>query len=655
MSLNMSLLYEESARRTMTQAFYGLNKNLRSAEGEFFDMKNLTSDEAPVMAVRERRYLPSWGASDPTDVVSGVGAAYSDDGICRVDGICWIDGTKLKIGTAKSVDLSEFGFKKGDINRSIVKLGAYLIIVPDMIYVNTVDTEDTGIISDAFEDTQSTFVLTVCDYEGETALKSKPEKPENGDLWLSDGKETKLMRYEKDDNEWYEIESFIKIEGYYNYNDENGYPVSDITAFVLKKDLNNGDVIRISNLDPVINGVKTAQKIITKVNWNGNLVPCGIIVKGIMDEAEKTIEKTNKPVTIERVIPKLDHVCEAGNRLWGCKYGQDGDGNFVNEIYCSARGDFFRWIQGEATNEDAPVTFSVGTDGAWTGAINYGGYPTFFKKNSIHRVSGYGASGFALQEAPCMGVQSGAERSLAVVNNILYYKADHCIMAYDGTVPVNVSEKLGRLSVYNRAVGGACGGKYYVSMWMRREFGSTEKEDKNPVLMVLDTEKGIWHKEDETECESMASDGDNMYFVETIRRGSVENPTVTHAIKAVKPPEDLNNPLWGQASIDAKKEPAMIPWYAETGVIGLESPDSKYISRLTIRLQLDAGASVRVLVQYDSSGYWKQIAGTEANTMRTVSMPVVPMRCDHMRLRLEGVGGCKVYSITKTLESGEEA
>ncbi len=654
MSLNMSLLYEESARRTMTQAFYGLNKNLRSAEGEFFDMKNLTSDEAPVMAVRERRYLPSWGASDPTDVVSGVGAAYSDDGICRVDGICWIDGTKLKIGTAKSVDLSEFGFKKGDTNRSIVKLGAYLIIVPDMIYVNTVDTEDKGVIKDSIVDSVNTYTMYVCDDEGnipEFTQEQEPEEAEKGDLWHETGDSPALRRYNKETDEWYEVVSYIRISTSYYVE---SIPAWQPKQFTFEKPLLAGDAIQIKDLHDAVNGRRQVAKV--QDSWSDEKSVSAIYVQGILNQEYIEVTATKqKPVTIERVIPKLDYVCEAGNRLWGCRYGDDGYGNFVNEIYCSARGDFFRWIQGEATNEDAPVTFSVGTDGAWTGCINYGGYPTFFKKNSIHRVSGYGASGFALQEAPCMGVQSGAERSLAVVNNVLYYKADHCIMAYDGTVPVNVSEKLGRLSVYNRAVGGACGGKYYVSMWMRREFGSTEKEDKNPVLMVLDTEKGIWHKEDETECESMASDGDNMYFVETIRRGSVENPTVTHAIKAVKPPEDLNNPLWGQASIDAKKESAMIPWYAETGVIGLESPDSKYISRLTIRLQLDAGASVRVLVQYDSSGYWKQIGGTEAPTMRTVSMPVVPMRCDHMRLRLEGVGGCKVNSITKTLESGEEA
>lgn len=640
MSLNMSLLYEESAKRTMTQAFYGLNKNLRSAEGEFFDMKNLTSDEAPVMAVRDRRYIPTWrdsdpNAQDPTNIISGVGASLTY-------GMCWIEGSTLWIGKNKSVDLDAIGFNKSIAGKSIVKLGAYLIIEPDMIYVNTVDVNDAGVIEDRIENTTSKYALVVCDYEGNLprfvgtstpteseATGSSSTNPKNGDIWLKTGDSPELRRYNKETGEWYEIISYIKISASTLGEPEIG---SVTEKFVFKKELAEGDCIHISGIDEAVNGKRQVAKADKE----------RILLKGILKQAKvETQASTGSPVVIKRVIPRLDYVCEAGNRLWGCRYGNDGYGNYVNEIYCSARGDFFRWIQGEATNEDAPVTFSVGTDGAWTGCINYGGYPTFFKQHSIHRVSGYGASGFALQEAPCTGVQSGAERSLAVVNNILYYKADHCIMAYDGTVPVNVSDKLGRLSAYNRAVGGACGGKYYISLWTERL-----NEDRKPILLVLDTEKGLWHKEDETECESMASDGDNLYFVEVTRKGKDK----TTKIKAVHAPADRE-----RFSIQQEREPAMIPWYAETGVIGLESPDAKYISRLTIRLQLDAGASVRVYVQYDSSGYWKQIAGTEAATMRTVSMPVVPMRCDHMRLRLEGVGGCKVYSITKTVESGEEA
>lgn len=641
MPLNLSLLYEEASRRSMTQVFYGLNKNLRSGEGEFFDMKNLTSDHAPLLAVRERRYEPKdFGANKPIAIVAGVGAAETS----MTRGLCWIDESGVNSGDLiigdKAVPIYVRGYiptKNGGGQKKIVKMGAYLIIIPDMIYVNTVDTGDNGKIVDKYTNMENQFRLAVCDSDGEIAtyvLGEEPLDPYAGETWHKTGENPNLYRYDDKNEEWYEITSYLKLT-VHRYLPEGFY--YEQTNFSLKKPLRAGDTVKISGIDTAINGKKKVMKV-DIANRNEDDISA-LYLQGIISYPISIVASSENPVTIERVIPKLDFVCEAGNRLWGCRYGDDGHGNFVNEIYCSARGDFYRWIAGEATDEDAPVTFSIGTDGNWTGCVNYGGVPTFFKDNTMYRVGGYGASGFALQEMPCMGVQAGAARSLAVVNNVLYYKSAAGVMAYDGSVPVNVSDKLGRLSRYNNAVGGACGEKYYISMWRTDGEGNTY----DPVLYALDTEKGLWHKEDEIECESMASDVDNLYFVEMGRRGD----TVTHTIKAVRIPDDVDASAHGESS--------MIPWYAETGIIGLESPDAKYVSRLAIRMHLDAGATVRVLVQYDSSGYWKQIAGTEAATMRTVTMPVIPARCDHMRLRLEGVGGCKVYSITKTVENGEEA
>lgn len=670
MPLTLSPLYEGTPSRVMTQVFAGINRNLRCSDGEFYDMQNLTSDHVPVLAVRDRRYEPKWNASNPSDVVAGIGAIQNGP----TKGVAWIEGKVLRLGE-EEIDLEKYGFEEGT-EKTIVRLGAYLVIVPDMIFVNTVKLDDRGNIEDRFVLESCTASLTIMDYEGNKPERSDanpPEDPTEGMLWLDTtgesgpvlkkyAKETEeeeagwknaeltngllwldasnesspqLKKYAKETNEWYQVESYLFIE----LSTEDG-----AAPIAMKTALRRGDAIRVTGIPDTESqkdkGRKVVQKVTEKLGEEETTV-MNFSLFGIMTVREKEIK--NAKVTIERVIPMLDFVCEAGNRLWGCKYGEDQYGNFVNEIYCSARGDMTRWIQGESTDDDSPVTFSIGVDGAWTGCINYNGYPTFFKQNSMHRVSGFGASGFSLQDTPCMGVQPGAARSLAVVNNALFYKTNHCIMAYDGSVPVNVSENLGRLSKYNSAVGGACGGKYYVSMWFTKADGSVN----DPALMVFDAEKGLWHKEDAEEVESMSSDGDNMFFVSVKRGGQ----TVERKIKAVRIPEYVN-----YEKVDSdEKESSKIQWYAETGVIGLETPDFKYVSRLSIRLHLDAGASVRILVQYDSRDYWKQIAGTETNNMKTVSIPVVPVRCDHMRLRLEGVGGCKIYSITKTIESGEEA
>jgi hypothetical protein len=290
-----------------------------------------------------------------------------------------------------------------------------------------------------------------------------------------------------------------------------------------------------------------------------------------------------------------------------------------------------------ADDEDAPVTFSIGTDGAWTGAVNYDGYPTFFKERVMHRVGGYGASGFALYDTPCMGVARGAHRSLAVVGNVLYYKSTGAVMGFDGSTPVPVSDALGRLTGYTSAVGGACGEKYYLAI--HKMSGSTPI-DKH--VYVLDTAKGLWHREDGAEIESMAAAGNNLWFIAVKRSASGE---VARKIMTVEPTA---------GAIDAEIESDPIMWYAETGIIGLETTDAKYLTKLVLKLRLEAGASVRVSVQYDSSGIWKQIMATETPRLKTVPMSIIPMRCDHMRLRLDGIGDCKVFSITKVFEKAED-
>ena len=627
-------LYEESSTRSMTATFLGLNRSLRIGEGELHDMKNLTSDEYPVLAVRPRRgYRFGDFKLDAIFRNSDAAKPEESDISAIINSTLFLPNT-----TQKFYDLEQYGFDKEAKERSAIRMGAYLIIVPDMIYVNTVkDPVEIGRIEDRYTDTESRFTVSVTDYNGEPATFTRQSEPKgteeepllNGDTWHRTGDNHKLYRYDEERGEWYEIGSYLRISAA-AYRGE--VPAWQGITIAMRSAIQPGDALRISGIGDAVDGARMVVK--SSVTTFDEKAVWEFFLEGIIGEAVlETTATAESPVIIERAIPRMDYVCEAGNRLWGCRYGDNGYGEFVNEIYCSARGDFFRWIAGSADNEDAPVTFSVGADGVWTGAVNYQGYPTFFKEHGMHRVSGSGASGYALYETPCVGVDIGAHKSLAVVNNVLYYKGEAAIMAFDGSTPVAVSEKLGRLSGYRGACGGAQGNKYYVCLWKKSSGIPTE-----PVLYVYDTAKGLWHKEDESEVTDMVSVRDSLYMLTKQRNGEAVSARVEVVGDA------------GGKSLEAKS----IPWFAETGIIGLETPDAKYVSKLAIRLHMDTGSSVRVLVQYNSGGYWKQIGATNAPTMKTVTMPVMPARCDHMRLRLEGVGGCKVYSITKTLESAEE-
>lgn len=115
-----------------------------------------------------------------------------------------------------------------------------------------------------------------------------------------------------------------------------------------------------------------------------------------------------------RTAPDMDFVCQCGNRLWGCRYGNDGEKN-INELYCCALGDFKNWNQYLGLSTDS-WRASVGSDGVWTGAVNYLGSPVFFKENCIHRIS-VSSSGAELPDGVRAVYGAAAEAELPLCRN----------------------------------------------------------------------------------------------------------------------------------------------------------------------------------------------------------------------------------------------
>ena len=70
-------------------------------------------------------------------------------------------------------------------------------------------------------------------------------------------------------------------------------------------------------------------------------------------------------------------------------------------------------------------------------------------------------------------------------------------------------------------------------------------------------------------------------------------------------------------------------------------------------MKLEAGARAALYIEYDSSGKWElqgEMQGAERT--RTFLTPVIPRRCDHMRLKIVGRGDVKLYSIARLLTMG---
>lgn len=332
---------------------------------------------------------------------------------------------------------------------------------------------------------------------------------------------------------------------------------------------------------------------------------------------------------IGKAVPDMDHVCESNNRIWGCYYGLN-NGEVVNEVYASALGspeDFYLF---ESTNADSWAA-SIGTDGPFTGCIHWSDSALFFKERYLHRVGGTMPSTFNISTLECRGVQNGSWKSMAIVDEKLYYKSVRDVMMYDGSIPQAASDALGD-PMYRDAVGGRYRDEYYVSMM--DEQGKRE-------LFVYNTSLGTWHHHDDLEIVNMVDTQETLFAITT------DGKVIDMMGFSGDPEEDFDwEATFGISGYEYTGDSANISRY--------NSYTQGYLSRFNIRVKLDPSSSLQLWLMYDSDGTWKnygEIKGRTGN-LRSFTVPVVPRRCDHCRLRLTGHGGAEIYSIARIYTSG---
>lgn len=597
-------LEELPVDRQTVDVFGGYDRRPRIGEGAFRDMENMSSDHYPLLAPRQRRGT----MLDITDLPEYVrprtgkltGAVYT-----QRQGWIYTQGPNAYIFDAPN-DPMELGLD--DRPKQFVIMGAYLLIFPDAKYVYLERPEDHGSMGHRAVVDSGTLALTMCDMEGNeykdaVCADKAPEAPEDGALWIDTSSTPHgLKRWSATNEMWNSVVStFVKIRGI-------GYGEDDGSWFA------QYDGITISGLKGGASHLNGAA-----INYSKSLQ--ALIIPGILDEVvtqECTPEET---VTVERKIPEMDYVVEAGNRLWGCRYG--GTDHTVNEIYGSKLGDFrnFNCFMGIATDS---WVGSVGSQGAFTGAANIGGNPVFYKQDRKHKVWISPNGAHQVTETPCQGVAAGCGRSVASIDGVAIYRSARGFCIDDGAEPVQIGDCFDGAG-FQDAVGCTAGRKYYVSVM--------EGVD-TPHLFVYDFDRQLWHREDGFRAVSFASAGKSLFAVDA----AGERLMV------------MNN-----ASVlgEGKMEKA-VQWMAQTGPIGVDSPDMKYLSRLTLRLSMEVGAELTVFARYDDEPEWVAMGSFQGTSLRSFTLPLRPRRCDHMELRFEGVGDVKLWSITKTIMEGSD-
>lgn len=316
-------------------------------------------------------------------------------------------------------------------------------------------------------------------------------------------------------------------------------------------------------------------------------------------------------INLNRIAPDLDAIFEHNNRLWGCK---------GSEIYCSKLGDPINFYVYEGLSTDAWFV-DVGGDGDFTCGCSYLGRPTFFKENAIYKVYGTKPSNFETSDTMTLGVESDSGKSLAIAGETLFYLSRHGVVAYNGGVPSVISAPLG-LKKFKNAVGGSDGLKYYVSMTS----GSTAG------LYVYDTQKRLWHREDDLNADGFG------WYEDALRAATKDKKVLT--VSRVY-----------DAPINSTAETA-VGWELVTNWIVENSPEKKTISKIHIRMDMEAGSSADIYIDYNNGKGWKlvnQLNGKKktvyTDRLRSFYLPVIPERCDNFRLKMTGTGWFALYSL----------
>lgn len=556
-------------RITVTD-FPGLDRRESAQVNGFREMENLCSDGYPALRTRQARAL--------------VAETAKPNGLTAKDALIWVDGGQIYVGGLAA------GPQLTDGEKSLVSMGAYLVVFPDKIYLNTKDLSDYGSL-ECRKTAAAGVGISLCNAEG-TAYsdvvesEGAPEEPEEGALWMDVSGAVPVLRQFSQDC-WTAMQNVcVKLQ-----------------ATGIGKGFAAGDGVTVSGC-----GVErlNGETVLQAVGEDWVVFPGTVAVSTEQEE----------PVTIYRYVPEMDFVVQSGNRLWGCKYGMV-DGETVNEIYASKLGDFKNWrcFQGLSTDSYAAAR---GSDGVFTGAVSYLGNPIFLKERCMERVYAADSGAHQIVTTECSGVQKGSEKSLQVVGGVLYYLSGDGVQAFDGSLPVTVSQVLGEKRCHG-GVGGAWRGKYYLSALDEEEAAS---------LLVYDSERRQWHREDGLRATAFVGSGGELYCLAS------------------------DGKLWSMHGQSGEKENDFA-WMTETGEVGMQSPGRKRLTRLLLHLRPERGKTVTAWLSYDGGASWtRQGQATGNGSIREQVIAMRPRQCRALRLKLTGSGQCAIFALTALYERG---
>lgn len=598
------LPYGASKTKQQVIAFGGLNYGRDTAPGELAECENLSSRQFPALSQREGR--------------KQVGAYEKASGIYARGALCVVEGDSF-LYDGKVVGSLTPGEKQ------FATINTKVVIFPDKKYFDTA----SGVFGDlearietvpgavTFEAESLTVMAACCYFEtGEEEVKDGYLASDtltvyggvsinsgSGALTFS-GQATRtyktLMSEDKLDKGSGTFWTVVKAETYHEGEVEKAiltYKVSTVARFTypdLAKLFFPGDALHIegctaarNNQVPIVRSIEGMT-----LHFSGTAFVPGVEAKSI---------------TITRKVPELSCICESDNRIWGAQ---------GSTIWASALGDPRNFYVYDGLSTDSYAA-AVGSEGEFTGCIAYGSTVLFWKEQCLHKILGSYPAQYEIYTYKVQGLQEGSHKSMAIINETLFYKGKNGVYAYTGGAPQLITQNFGTRRFEN-AVAGTDMERYYISM--------KEVETGQWSLFSFDALGRIWLREDDTHVADFAYLDGVLYGLDRDRSKLFQ---------------------LGQ------KEEEPIVWSATFAPFTEEVQGRKRYSRLFLRCELEAGAHLQVEISVDGTPF-ETVCFHHNREEKTFTVPILPNRCDSFQVRLSGRGRCVLRSMVREFSVGSE-
>ncbi len=348
----------------------------------------------------------------------------------------------------------------------------------------------------------------------------------------------------------------------------------------------------------------------------------------------------------------VDHAVVCGNRIWGCRYGENADGEFVNEIFCSALGDPLTWNR-YGTGADDCYCASVGAPGAFTGAAVLYDDVIFFKENSVFCVSGTQPSDFRVTHNEGRGVRAGCERSIARLGSSVVYCGTDGVYRTNGSYTVRLCDGFPPTALEN-AVGGVSGEKYYLA---------AHDQNAEKCMFVFTAGRDTYHCEDNAiNVQYLIPQRNSLYMLCIPNITQIVGISLYWMMICVadwNAPDKYTNCLLMEGSQESDYGYAPetdIQWYALTNELDCATPDTKCIREVAVRFELGDSALLCVELRTDR-GEIKQLGRFTGKGLRRRILHVSALPCEAVQLYFYGHGACTIRNVEIIFENakGEES